>query len=108
MLPYSIKKEKVSKEVLEQLYIIDSKTQSEIASILNTSRATIGNYLKHYNINKKSKIEIYTDGSCHTQICIGAWASIILIGDKKINLSGVLRMPKIKLTKFTQQTKFDL
>ncbi len=35
-------------------------------------------------------IEIYTDGSCHTQICIGAWASLILIDDKKINLSGVV------------------
>lgn len=37
------------------------------------------------------QIEIYTDGSCHTQLCIGAWASIILIGDKKINLSGVVQ-----------------
>lgn len=36
------------------------------------------------------QIQIYTDGSCHTQLCIGAWASIILIGDKKINLSGVV------------------
>ena len=36
------------------------------------------------------QIEIYTDGSCHTQICIGAWASIILIGNEKINLSGVV------------------
>ena len=38
---------------------------------------------------KIQHIEIYTDGSCHTQICFGAWASIILIGDEKINLSGV-------------------
>jgi len=36
------------------------------------------------------QIEIYTDGSCHTQICIGAWASIILINDTKINISGVV------------------
>ncbi len=35
-------------------------------------------------------IEIYTDGSCHTQICIGAWASIILVDGNKINLSGVV------------------
>lgn len=35
-------------------------------------------------------IEIYTDGSCHTQICLGAWASIILINDTKINISGVV------------------
>jgi len=34
------------------------------------------------------KFEIYTDGSCHTQLCIGAWASIILVDDKKIVLSG--------------------
>ncbi len=33
-------------------------------------------------------IEIYTDGSCHTQLNIGAWAALLLIGDKKIMLSG--------------------
>lgn len=32
--------------------------------------------------------EIYTDGSCHTQKCIGAWAAVILIENKKIVLSG--------------------
>ena len=32
--------------------------------------------------------EIYTDGSCHTQQCIGAWAAIILIDQQKIVLSG--------------------
>jgi ribonuclease HI len=32
--------------------------------------------------------EIYTDGSCHTQLCIGAWAAIILIDEEKITLSG--------------------
>lgn len=36
-----------------------------------------------------SIIEIFTDGSCHTQQCIGAWASVILIGNDKITLSGV-------------------
>ncbi|MEY4875833.1 MAG: ribonuclease [Bacteroidota bacterium] len=30
---------------------------------------------------------IYTDGSCHTQLEIGAWASIIFVDDKKIILS---------------------
>jgi ribonuclease HI len=30
---------------------------------------------------------IYTDGSCHTQVQIGAWASIIFVDDKKIILS---------------------
>jgi ribonuclease HI len=32
--------------------------------------------------------EIYTDGSCHTQLCIGAWAAVILIGNEKIILNG--------------------
>lgn len=32
--------------------------------------------------------EIYTDGSCHTQKCIGAWAAVILIENHKIVLSG--------------------
>jgi ribonuclease HI len=30
---------------------------------------------------------IYTDGSCHTQLEIGAWASIIFVEDKKIILT---------------------
>lgn len=32
--------------------------------------------------------EIYTDGSCHTQKCVGAWASVILVDEQKIVLSG--------------------
>ncbi len=32
--------------------------------------------------------EIYTDGSCHTQLCVGAWAAVVLIEDQKIVLSG--------------------
>ncbi|MES2760613.1 MAG: ribonuclease H [Bacteroidota bacterium] len=32
--------------------------------------------------------EIYTDGSCHTQHCIGAWAAAVLIDGKKVMLSG--------------------
>ena len=31
--------------------------------------------------------EIYTDGSCHTKKCVGAWASVILIDTQKIILS---------------------
>ncbi len=31
---------------------------------------------------------IYTDGSCHTQLCLGAWAAVILVNDEKIILSG--------------------
>lgn len=36
----------------------------------------------------KTTAEIYTDGSCHTQQCIGAWAAVILIEKNKIVLSG--------------------
>ena len=36
----------------------------------------------------KTIIKIYTDGSCHTKLKIGAWASVILFLDKKIELSG--------------------
>jgi ribonuclease HI len=35
-----------------------------------------------------SIIEIFTDGSCHTQQCVGAWASIILVNEQKVILSG--------------------
>jgi len=37
------------------------------------------------------KIEIYTDGSCHTQHKIGAWASIILVNREKIVLKGAVQ-----------------
>jgi ribonuclease HI len=37
----------------------------------------------------KSIIQIYTDGSCHTQLVIGAWGAIILVDDKKVVLSAV-------------------
>jgi ribonuclease HI len=33
------------------------------------------------------KAAIYTDGSCHTQLRIGAWVAILLIGTEKITLS---------------------
>lgn len=33
-------------------------------------------------------ITIYTDGSCHTQLSIGAWASVILFNDDKKILTG--------------------
>ena len=39
-------------------------------------------------MNELINAEIYTDGSCHTQHCIGAWASILFIGNDKITLSG--------------------
>src|ERR1035437_9452576 len=34
------------------------------------------------------EIEIYTDGSCHTQQCVGAWVAILLADNKKTVLSG--------------------
>jgi ribonuclease HI len=33
-------------------------------------------------------IEIYTDGSCHTQLKSGAWASVILFNGERIVLKG--------------------
>ena len=47
-----------------------------------------------YPLNKKlmnnlsHDIEIYTDGSCHTQLKIGAWAAIIIVNNKKEILKG--------------------
>lgn len=38
---------------------------------------------------KTSTIKIYTDGSCHTQLVIGAWGAIVLVDDKKVVLSAV-------------------
>ena len=38
---------------------------------------------------EETEIKIYTDGSCHTQLLIGAWAAIIFIGKEKIILSAI-------------------
>ena len=35
-------------------------------------------------------ITIYTDGSCHTQLKIGAWAAVILVDDTKKILTGTV------------------
>lgn len=32
--------------------------------------------------------EVYTDGSCHTQLCVGGWAAILFTAGEKITLSG--------------------
>ena len=32
--------------------------------------------------------EVYTDGSCHTQLCVGGWAAIVFVDGEKITLSG--------------------
>ncbi|MEA3495660.1 MAG: ribonuclease H [Bacteroidota bacterium] len=37
--------------------------------------------------NKENIFEIYTDGSCNTELKIGAWAAIILYGSEKIVLT---------------------
>ncbi|MBC7423179.1 MAG: ribonuclease HI [Ferruginibacter sp.] len=59
-------------------------------------------------------IQVYTDGSCHTQLCIGAWAAIIFIGDVKIILSGIEKntthnrmelIAVIKAIEYIQQTE---
>lgn len=39
-------------------------------------------------MNDTTLIEIYTDGSCHTQHCIGAWASIVFVNEHKVVLTG--------------------
>ena len=36
-----------------------------------------------------NEIYVYTDGSCHTQLLIGAWAAILLIAGQRIELSGI-------------------
>ena len=36
----------------------------------------------------KIKIEIYTDGSCHTDSSLGAWAAILFCDGEKIELKG--------------------
>ena len=38
---------------------------------------------------KGNEITIYTDGSCHAQKRIGAWAAIVIINIEKIVLKGV-------------------
>ena len=35
-------------------------------------------------------IKIFTDGSCHTQLKIGAWVALIFVEDKKIILQNII------------------
>ena len=35
-----------------------------------------------------NSIDIYTDGSCHTQLLIGGWAAILFIDHEKVVLTG--------------------
>ena len=36
----------------------------------------------------KTQIQIFTDGSCHTQLRVGGWAAILLWEENKIELKG--------------------
>jgi ribonuclease HI len=40
---------------------------------------------------QNKSIVAYTDGSCHTRLKTGAWASIIILGAEKIKLSGIVQ-----------------
>ena len=54
-------------------------------------------------------ITIYTDGSCHTQQLVGAWAAIIFIGAKKFVLSGTEENTthnRMELTAIIEALKF--
>mgnify|MGYP000595242266 CR=1 FL=1 len=42
------------------------------------------------------QIQIFTDGSCHTQQRIGGWAAIIFLEDEKIELKGFIQTSKGK------------
>jgi ribonuclease HI len=37
-----------------------------------------------------SGLTLYSDGSCHTQLKMGGWATILLVGGQKIVLSGTV------------------
>ncbi len=47
------------------------------------------NCSKKLTINNLREINVYTDGSCHTQLLIGAWAAILFIDGQRIELSGI-------------------
>ncbi len=40
-------------------------------------------------MSAEKRVQIFTDGSCHTQRCIGAWAAIVIYGDGKQTLGAV-------------------
>ncbi len=41
-------------------------------------------------IPSNHRITIFTDGSCHTQLCVGAWAALIIYKDETYTLSGLV------------------
>jgi len=57
-----------------------------------------------------SVIEIYTDGSCHTNYNIGAWAAVLLFGNDKILLKGEARQTthnRMELTAVIKAIEFS-
>ena len=61
--------------------------------------------------------EIYTDGSCHTQLAVGAWVAIILFNNQKIILKEVEKntthqrmelMAVIKAIEYVQQHESNI
>ena len=50
---------KVSKEVLYELYVIRGKPMHEIASILHIGVGTVYNYMKKYDIQSRNKKEVF-------------------------------------------------
>lgn len=46
-------------------------------------------FTKKHIILLHQPITIYTDGSCHTQLLIGAWVAILFMDNEKITLSGI-------------------
>lgn len=56
-----------------------------------------------------SSVTIYTDGSCHTQLKLGAWAAIILYGEEKKILTGTASETthqRMELTAVIEAIKF--
>ena len=45
-------------------------------------------YLHNSKMKNNTLIEIYTDGSCHTQLLLGSWAALIFVDGKKNILKG--------------------
>jgi ribonuclease HI len=40
------------------------------------------------NILNKPVLKIFTDGSCHPQLNLGAWAAIVICGDDRVQILG--------------------
>ena len=56
---------KVSKEVLYELYVIRGKPMYEIASILHIGVGTVYNYMKKYGIQSRNTKEVFDNLKKH-------------------------------------------